>query len=142
MRLLILGAGPLGLLVAEAAQAAGSYEEIIFLDDQGRKGPDIMGGCGGFPVFFDGMTDMLPAQETSEDQCFWLEQVNDMGFPLATVVHPDAQVAEDAQLADGTAVLAGAVVEAGAVLPQGCILCEGTRLTAADRPHVATLFRG
>lgn len=140
MRLLILGAGPLGRSVAAAAKASGAYDEILFMDNE-LEAPDIQCKCGAFSLYADGMTDMIAAMETEAEQAEWVEQLSDMLVPLATIIHPEARVTASARLGPGCAVLRGASVEAGAVLPKGCILFAGAVLTVADSPAECSLIR-
>ena len=141
MRLLILGAGPMGRSVAEAARASGVYAEILFMDNE-LEGPDIQCKCGAFSLYADGLTDMIAAMENETEQAEWVERLKDMLVPLATVVHPTARVADSARLEPGSAVLDGAALEENAVLPKGSILCAGARLTATDSTPECSLIRG
>lgn len=84
--------------------------------------PEAMGGPGekadaafvaiGAPAVRRRLTDALQAR----------------GWPLPTLVHPGALVAQDAALGPGTLVAAGAVVETGTVIGRGAIIDIGVLL--------------
>jgi sugar O-acyltransferase (sialic acid O-acetyltransferase NeuD family) len=120
-RLLIVGAGGHGAVVAEAALAAG-WTEIAFFDDRWPGLADTRG----LPVI--GTVAVLQQQLGGPNQqpCDVVVAVGDntcrlelalalaaAGATLATVVHPFSSVSPTAHLGAGSVVLAGAVLNAG-----------------------------
>ena len=132
--LLILGAGQYGCVAKETAQAMSCFGKIDFLDDNN-------------PVAL-GKMDTL-SQRLSEYDCVFvamgnpvlrlrfLKEAEQLGFCLATLVHPSAVVMPSAKLSGGviieaqavinsnTAVGTGCIVSAGAVVNHDCYLAEG-----------------
>lgn len=123
-KLLILGAGGYGKIVADLADQLGCYERIIFLDD-GRKSPDILGTCIDYARFADRDTDVYPAFGDNEFRMKWLNTLLRDGFSVPTLVHPRAYVSPKAKLGAGTIVLPMAVVNTGVTVKAGCIINIG-----------------
>jgi sugar O-acyltransferase (sialic acid O-acetyltransferase NeuD family) len=130
--LAILGGGGHGKVVADAAQASGRWEKIVFFDDAWPK--RTMNGQ--WPV----AGDLHTLFELPQDSCEVVVAIGDNqlrtqiaehlceeGFRLATVVHPASCVSKHARLGPGTVVFAGAVVNIGAIVGQACII--NTRAT-------------
>ena len=124
-RLVILGAGGHGRVVADIARCQKTYKTIVFLDDA------LVGVTVG-EVAVIGRTE--DASNLAEGSDFFVA-VGDNAvrerllcallqkeLPLATLIHPSAVVARDALVAPGCAVMAGAVLGVGATLSQGCIV--------------------
>lgn len=122
-RLLIIGAGGHGRVVADAALCAG-WREVAFLDDDSSLGESgglpVLGPAssatdyrGGEFIVAIGNADLRQRQQTTLES--W-------GLPIATIVHPSAVVASSAVIRVGSVVLAGAVVNAGARIGRGCIV--------------------
>lgn len=123
-KLLILGAGGYGKTVLDVAQQLGRYDKIGFLDD-GRSGPGILGGCGEFLQFADEHTDIYPAFGSNELRLKWIEQLEEEGIPIPTLVHPRAYVSPTAEVGEGSVVLPMAVVNTGVRVGKGCIINIG-----------------
>ena len=131
MRLLIIGAGGHGRVVADAAErSAAAFVEIAFLDD---RYPEItMAGpweiIGRFPELealggrFDACISALGEART---RLSLLERARLAGFLLPTVIHPHSAVSRYAHVERGAFVAAGAVVNIGSKLGPGCIVNTG-----------------
>lgn len=137
-RLLLLGAGGYGRTVADIARQLGGYEEIAFLDD-GRTGPDILGGCEDYRRF-PGWA-CYPAFGSNEVRSLWRKRLVEAGFLVPTFVHPAAYVSPTAELGSGTVVLPGAMVGTKVSLGAGCIVNMGAIIdhdcTLGDDCHLA-----
>jgi sugar O-acyltransferase (sialic acid O-acetyltransferase NeuD family) len=129
-RLLVIGAGGHGAVVAETAEASGQWNEIGFLDDD-----ESLDAVLDFPVL--GTTKMMSSLANQDSELFvavgdnrhrleLCEQIIRGGLRLATVVHPRAIVSRSATIAAGTIVCAGAVVSARAEVGLACILNTGS----------------
>ncbi len=118
-RLVIVGAGGHGKVIADIARLNG-YAEIVFLDDD----PEIR-QCGGYPVVgaCERVRDLDGDVVVAIGSAATRERVQ-RTIPterLATPIHPSA-VVSDATLGKGTVLMAGAVVNPGAVLGAGYIV--------------------
>ena len=120
-RLVIIGAGGHGKVIADIACLNG-YREIIFLDDDSNKT-----NCGAYAV--EGGVDTLGSY--GECDCFVavgnpyirerITKTIDAGR-LITLIHPDAIVAQNVKPGKGTVIMAGAVINPDTVIGEGCII--------------------
>lgn len=145
-RLIVIGGGGHGRVVADAARGLGAYETIVFLDDA----PDRVMGDGDFAVI--GGCEELESVARPGDSCIvaigdnrhragFIERVLASGVPLATIVDRSASIGSDCELGPGTVVLAQAAVNIGSKLGIGCIVNTGATVdhdcTLGDHVHVA-----
>lgn len=119
-KLIIIGASGQGKVVADIARLNG-YEEIVFLDDN----PNVH-SCLGYPVLGpnsileDVAGDVFVAIGNSKIRKELMEQYGDRCF--ATLVHPNAVIAEGVKIGNGSVVMAGAIVCPEVEIGIGCIL--------------------
>jgi len=126
-KLVIVGAGGHGRAVAEAAELEGAWSEIIFVDDnypgQTASGAWKIAGHPGQLGTLAGTGDAfivaIGNQAARERLILDLQR---LGIPLATVIHPRAYVSPYAAVGEGCAVMAGAVVGTAARLGRGVIV--------------------
>lgn len=129
-RLLIIGAGGHGKVVAEAALEGGQWSEIVFLDD---RYPDLR-QLRGWPVI--GKTEeakKLPGEYgeavvaigDAKKRIHFLSKLDEIGFDLPSVVHPAAWVSSSARLGDGCVVFAQAAINADVRIGRGGIINTG-----------------
>ena len=119
-KLAIIGASGHGKVVVDIAKKSG-YTEIVFLDDNEK-----IIECGGYPV----------VGKSSDAVSVDFNIIVGIGDPevrkrilesipvenLATLIHPDAVIAENVVIGVGTIVMAGAVINTGTVVGRGCIV--------------------
>ena len=123
-KLLIVGAGGHGAVVANVADEMRIYSQIAFLDD-GEKD-----SCLGFSVLgrvkdaaiFVGEYEFFVAIGNGTTRERIMQDLKNQGAVIATLVHPKSVVAKSVTLGEGTVVMAGAVIEPRAVIGEGCII--------------------
>ena len=119
-KLAIIGASGHGKVVADIAIKNG-YGEIIFLDDD-----EGIHECGGYPVIGNSFkagwidADIIVGIGNADIRKRIQESVPEE--KLATLIHPNAVVAEDVAMGAGTVVMAGAVINPGTKIGKGCII--------------------
>lgn len=145
-RLLIVGAGGHGKVVADAAQESGRWDEIAFLDD---RWPDITEVCGlnvigatmALGTLHERFPDTFIAIGENSLRMRFLVQVETQGYVVPTIIHPRSYVSRRAKIGAGTVVLAQAVVNVDASLGRGVIVNSGAIVehdcSLADGVHLS-----
>jgi sugar O-acyltransferase (sialic acid O-acetyltransferase NeuD family) len=128
-RLLIIGGGGHGAVVAEAAAETGLWSEILFLDDVAAEEPvldyRIAGPLTALEDFLDERTKAVAAIGDNRRRLELTERIAEYGDAVATVIHPTACISRSSTISAGTVVFAGAIVNARASLGPGCVLNTG-----------------
>ncbi|WP_171011381.1 NeuD/PglB/VioB family sugar acetyltransferase [Haloimpatiens lingqiaonensis] len=125
-RLLILGAGGHGRVVAEAAELEGKWEEIAFLDDRedikSIYNFPIVGKMKDYSNLLDEYKYAFVAIGNNPKRLELIDNLKGEGFNIPNIIHPRAIVSKYSKLDLGTVVLAGAIVNTGASIGRGCII--------------------
>lgn len=111
MRIVILGAGGYGKVVADLAEQLG-YSPIVLDDNSDAPCKDF--------ASYD--CPILAAFGNNEFRLAWCEKIKAAGKTLATLVHPTAYVSPKATVGEGTVILPHAIVNTGTVVETGCII--------------------
>jgi sugar O-acyltransferase (sialic acid O-acetyltransferase NeuD family) len=136
-RLVVLGAGGHGRVVADAAEMQAKWSSICFLDDSFPThtmtgawpiiGPTSEGGSLPASMLAKSRTDeFIVAIGNATTRLRLIDQLRQSGCKIATVVHPSAVVSSHVTLENGIAILAGACVNIGTRLGTGVILNTGS----------------
>ena len=128
-RLLIIGAGGHGVVVADAAAESGLWNEILFLDDDASADAvldfPVAGTVGQLSALVDENSSIIVAIGDNRKRLSLSKSVAGDGHHLATVIHPKGWISPSATISSGTVVCAGAMVNARASLGPACILNTG-----------------
>lgn len=125
-KLVIIGASGHGKVVADIAQKNG-YEKIIFLDDNRDKclcmgypiiGPSVMAERYPDCDFFVAIGNPATREKVQK-------QLIQNNLYVATLIHPQAVIAEHVTIGAGTVVMAGAVINPDSRIGEGCIINTG-----------------
>ena len=139
MKLIILGAGGHGKVVADIASQTGKYSDIFFLDDN-SKDEKVIGKCNEYLSFKDSNVEMYPAFGSNLGRIEWEEKIEKAGIKLAKIIHPLAYISPTAEISDGCVIMPYAIINTntkvkkaciiniGAILDHDCILEEGCHL--------------
>lgn len=129
-KLLIVGAGGHGKVVAEAAVSMERWESIVFFDDRYRE----LDGSLPWPVIgsFDTATkdnmeytDIVVAIGDGRKRLELLDRYIGQGFKAPVVIQAGAWISPTAKLGAGSVVLAQAAINAAAHIGRGCIINTG-----------------
>ena len=139
MRLVIVGAGGYGRVIAEIADCMNKYSEICFLDDSSLD-KRVIGKCGQYADFVNSNTEFYVAFGANEFRLQWINNLLEKGAKIATVIDKTAYISPSATIGIGSAVLPkavvntncvvkkGVIVNCGAVIDHDCIIGEGTHI--------------
>lgn len=125
MKLIILGAGGHGKVVADIAQQANRYEKIFFLDDKSQKS-NVLGKCEEYLKFKDEDVEMYPAFGNNKFRIEWEEKLENSGIKLAKIIHPLAYISPLAKIEDGCVVMPYAIINTNVKIAKGCIVNCGS----------------
>lgn len=126
-RIVIVGAGGHGRVVADALLRQGTFEIAGFADDLTAKGTDVIDGIAvvastSEEQLIRSLADgFVIAVGNNEHRARLFEKFSLLLEPF-TVIHPAASVSPFATIGKGGMVMAGAVVGAGAVIGDNCII--------------------
>lgn len=126
IKLLIIGAGGHGKVVADIASLSNEWKEIVFLDDTkvGTKvnGYDVIGRVEDYKTLLGEFSHAFVAIGDNKTRMHIFEKLEDYGYDMPVLIHPFSYVCKNASIDSGTLVVAGAVVNANAVIGKGCII--------------------
>lgn len=137
-KLLIIGAGGHGRVIASIAKISKKYKSICFLDDA-----DIE-FSGGYPVI-DKIVNFkkyiseyvfFVAIGTNEFRQEISQKLLDSGAQIVNCIHPSAIINDDVVIGKGVAVIAGAVINTGATIGDGVII--NTQSSVDHDSHVGS----
>lgn len=138
MRLVILGAGGHGQVVADVARQTKKYSEIIFLDD---NSPLAAAKCDEFSRFADSDTEMYAAFGNNALRLSFLDRFRENGIKAAQIVHPLSYISDTATLSAGCCVMPyaiintdckiarGCIINCGSIVDHGCVIEEGVHVS-------------
>lgn len=123
-KLMILGAGGHGRVVAEIAQLSGKYTDIAFLDDKAPEASFPYPYIGKCEAFADHLadSDFFIAIGNAAIRRRLQTDVETTGGNIVTLIHPSAIISHDVTIGKGTVIMAGAIVNTGAQIGDGVIL--------------------
>lgn len=125
-RLLIIGAGGHGKVVAEIALKMNKWNEVAFLDDNNdlkevNKLP-IIGNLSDCSKFKDRYKYAFVAIGNNGLRLKLINKIASIGFEIPTLIHPFTAIGHNCQIAKGTAVMAGTVINTNTTIGRGCIV--------------------
>ena len=131
-KLLILGAGGHGKVVAECALSLGLYTAIAFLDDDETAiGESILDSCPIIGTFSDAVSfaheyaEAFVALGNNRKRVDLINSLKNIGYRIPSLIHPAAYVSKFAHIDSGTVIMAGAVVNVDAHIGVGGIINTG-----------------
>lgn len=126
-RLLIMGAGGHGKVLAEAAFAMNHFSEILFLDDFFSKnenciGFSVVGSFNDMRRLFQEGDSLAVAIGDNRKRLSLLAEAKELGYALPVIIHPFSWLSPSVSIAEGSVVLAGAVLNSSVKIGRGCIV--------------------
>ena len=128
-RLIIIGAGGHGKVIADTAQTMNRFHTIVFLDDfkQGSRICDlsVVGGFDVLEAVFEPGDSAAIAFGNNQKRMRYMDIARKIGYGLPILIHPRAVVSKHAQVDEGSVVFANAVIHADSWVQQGAIINTG-----------------
>ena len=111
----IYGASGHGLVVADIASSCG-YDNIIFIDDGDNEylSFEDIKRTSGLPIAFGVGSNGIRAK--------LFEKVQNSGFEIVSLIHPNAIISPSATIGKGTVVMPNVVINPNAIIGDGVIL--------------------
>lgn len=126
MRLIIIGAGGHGKVIADIAKNNG-YTDIAFLDDDENihscSGYNVIGTTNAFSNYSE--RDFIVAVGNNEVREKIQKKLINEKINVVTLIHPKATIADNVSIGKGTVIMAGAVVNPETSIGNGCIINTG-----------------
>jgi len=131
-KLLIIGSGGHGRVVADVAEQSKIYKEISFLDNNFFKSnypkvidsKKVIGGISKDNIikFSSVFSDIFIGIGDNKIRMEWLKIINDIGLNIPLIIDKSAQISNYAKLAKGTFVNTNVVIQSHAEIKYGSIL--------------------
>lgn len=124
-QLIIIGASGHGKVVADIAIKMNRWEEIGFLDDD-----EFLDECLGLKVLgkssdaykYKEAAEFFVAIGNNDTREKLQEKLIKEGLEIATLIHPNAEIASEVEIGIGTAIMAGVVINPSTKIGKGCII--------------------
>ncbi|MDR1057674.1 MAG: acetyltransferase [Coxiellaceae bacterium] len=126
-KLLIIGAGGHGKVVADTALEAQRWKDICFLDDDNTSKDNlyrILGNIDQLPAFITEFEVVVAIGNNKMREQILLWAI-ELGCSIGIVVHPKAFISRSVNIGVGVVVFAHAVVNVQADIGMGCIVNTG-----------------
>ena len=123
-KLIIIGAGGHGKVIADIAQKIDKYTSISFLDDSDAPfcvGYPVIGKSNDFEKYI-GEADFFVAIGNNKVRKSFIDKIVGFGGELPSLIHPSAVIGADVSIDVGTAVMAGAVINPCTKIGKGVIV--------------------
>lgn len=142
--LAILGASGHGKVLADIAELTG-WENIVFFDDawpkKTKNGPwQIVGNTQKLLENLSNYKGVIVAIGNNKIRQQKLQQLDNAGAKIITLIHPSATVSRYTQIGPGSVVVAGAVINPDCIIGSGTIIntCSsiGHDCTLGDAVHI------
>lgn len=130
-KLLIMGAGGHGKVIADLSMKLQLWNIIAFLDDnqniENQMGINVIGKLNDVTKFIEDY-DIFIAIGNNKAREKIQNGIEMMGANLPTLIHPDAVVGDRVQIGAGTVLMAGVVVNCCTQIGKGCIVNTGATI--------------
>lgn len=121
-KLLILGAGGHDQVVYEIATDCG-YQKIDYLDDNSNL---AIGKIGDMARFKETYGELIVGIGNNRVRKELIQKASELGFKIATLVHPTAYVSRSATIEEGVVIEPKAIVNAHTTIGLGTIISVGS----------------
>ena len=126
-KLLIIGCGGHGKVVADTAVTSGIWDDIFYADDQfpdviPDPGLPVVSDIAGVEQLKEQFNDLVVAIGNNSKRLELVIKFKEIGFSVPALIHPTAYVAESAILGAGSVVFANSAIQPYATLGAACVV--------------------
>lgn len=125
-RLLILGAGGHGKVVAEIATLMKQWDEISFLDDNKElkevNGHRVIGLINDYKSYKSQYEYAFVAIGNNQLRLSIIEELIKNGYEIPVLIHPFTAVSNKVDIDIGTVIVAGTIINTNTSIGKGCII--------------------
>ena len=131
-RILIIGCGGHGKVVADAAEETNYYEKISFLDNnleqlnkyQTNFNKNIIGDISKENIikFSELFSHAFVGIGDNKMRMQWLKEIKTIGMQIPNIIHPSAQISKYVELEYGSFINANVVIQCNTIIKHGCII--------------------
>lgn len=144
-KLLIIGAGGHGRVVADIAMKMNRWQRIAFLDDDDAQqyslGLEVIGPSSKALNLVEEY-DIFVAIGNNATREKLHKVLKAAGVTMPTLIHPSATIGRQVKIGEGTVVMAGAVINCCSRIGDGCIVNTAATVghdgTIADYVHISS----
>ncbi len=130
-KLIIIGAGGHGKVIADIAMKMSKWQNIVLVDDNKSfmtcMGLEIIGKTADAFKYKD-EADFFIAVGNNATREKLQEKYENAGLSIAKLIHPGAVIGNDVEIGIGTVVMAGVVINSSSRIGKGCIINTGSSL--------------
>ncbi|WP_010276831.1 acetyltransferase [Paenibacillus senegalensis] len=124
-KLLIIGAGGHGKVIADIAIQMGAWSDIAFLDDndsvKAYMGIEVIGQSNDATSYINDY-DIFVGIGNNQTRQKLQEKLEAQGASIPILVHPSAVIGNEVEISQGTVVMAGVVINCSTRIGRGCII--------------------
>lgn len=124
-KLIIIGASGHGKVAADIALKMNKWNSISFLDDnkslKTSLGIEVIGTTNDAMKYKD-EADFFVAIGKSITRASFQSKLEERGFSIASLIHPDAIIGPQVEIGQGTVIMAGVVINCCTKIGKGCIV--------------------
>ena len=129
-KLLIVGAGGHGKVIADTAALNPHWNEIAFLDDSYPEVNQVhqwkvINKINYAHKLVSEYNNIIIGLGNNQLRMNLFNQILNLGFNIVSVIHPNAYISPYVKIAEGTVVFANAVININAVIGRACIINSG-----------------
>jgi sugar O-acyltransferase (sialic acid O-acetyltransferase NeuD family) len=128
-KLLIIGAGGHGKVVADIALKMNKWKSISFLDDNEDNttsmGIKVIGTTSGLSKYINEYDILVGVGNNAARQKLH-ENLENLGASIPVLIHPNAVVGSEVEIGAGTVLMAGVVINCCTRIGKGCIINTGS----------------
>lgn len=143
-KLLIIGAGGHGRVIADIAVKMNRWQQIAFLDDDDAYryslGFEVIGPSSKV-LNLVGKYDIFIAIGNNATREKLHKVLKAAGVTMPTLIHPNTTIGMQVEIGEGTVVMAGAVINCGSRIGDSCIVNTAATVdhdgTIADYVHIS-----